>query len=248
MHRSWPTFGVVAVLSTIALFIIGPAPPMGPSLRVPIIKAEPPRLDSEVAFTESHPLTPKPITSVNEFRRRVGNDKALAKFYREAGFDISCAWLEELPSSRFAKVTWRRGGKFGWSQHPQLLLEHENVIVDCRGNTLRAKCGNLIAIERQPAAETMEIPPSELSVTREEVAPLVIAAEVPPVLPLSPEAPAPLSAAYPLIPPSGFYGGGGNLKTPATPPETVPEPSSIALVVAGIVGLIVARRRAHGSS
>ena len=109
---------------------------------------EPP---SETVMAASHPITPRSVHDLQELLSLIQSDPAVARHYRDQGFDPGCAHADTLSANIWARVSYRTSGGFAFTVRPVLILQGEQVNADCHGHLIRSACGNLIAIaERSP--------------------------------------------------------------------------------------------------
>jgi hypothetical protein len=190
---------------------------------------------SETVIAASHPITPRGVHGLSELLNLIQSDPAVARHYRDQGFDLGCAHMDILNANTWARVSYRTAGGFAFTARPVLILQGEQVIADCQGHLIRSACGNLIAIaERSPEQVPTEAIAEELPF--EDTIPVgLTSAPVPPT-----EAPpdTPIQIGPPIIIPlvTAFY--------PDTPilccivggpgaPVATPENSVLSMIAAG---------------
>jgi hypothetical protein len=192
---------------------------------------------SETVIAASHPITPRGVHDLRELLALIQSDSAVARHYRDQGFDLGCAHMDTLNANVWARVSYRTAGGFAFTERPVLILQGEDVIADCHGHLIRSACGNLIAIaEKSPEQVPTEviaevvpfedtipigltpapIPQTETPDTPVQVGPPII---VPADTPVSPD--------IPIL--CCIVGGPGSPITPVATPEN----SILSMVVAG---------------
>lgn len=214
-------------------------------------------------------VIPRGVFSAQELNVAIDSDPVVAAHYQS--FDASRATLATLEHSRLAYVSYRLRDRVFWTRHAVRLPAGELVLTDGR-EIVRARCGNRIsALPGEVAADEPDPVLLDTPVESDPPAadPVAAVAAMPgiPVLLLSPPAvvdfdDSDLSGAgtgQPVVQaqrtddpvsqgpePSE---GSPVIITPRGPRvRSVPEPSSLLLVTAGLIGIMCRRLKARQNS
>lgn len=203
-------------------------------------------------------VIPHGVFSARELNAAITSDPVVAAHYQT--FDASRATLVPLDQPRLAYVSYRLGDRVFWTRHPVRLPAGELVLSDGR-EVVRARCGNRISAVPGDTATAAEEPDPILLDTAEDPAP-----DDPVVVPVTTPAALPGDSVLVLLPTvvgSGNVGSGEpatqSHTEPAAPtPEisefppivvtpgprvrAVPEPDSVWLLAAGLIGIGISRR------
>lgn len=205
-------------------------------------------------------VIPHGVFSAQELNAAIEADPVVAAHYQT--FDSARATLVALEQTRLAYVSYRLHDRVFWTRHPVRLPAGELLLSDGR-DVVRARCGNRISAV--PGETAMDEPDPVLLDTPVESDPpvddpVVAAGAVPgvPVLLLSPPTvsgvsdggvvqslrtqtpgsvsePAPSKGAPVILFP-------GPIQTPGPRVRSVPEPTSVTLLTAGLIGIGLRRR------
>jgi hypothetical protein len=190
---------------------------------------------SETAIAASHPITSRGVHGLSELLNLIQSDPAVARHYRDQGFDLGCAHMDILNANTWARVSYRTAGGFAFTARPVLMLQGERVIADCQGHLIRSACGNLIAIaERSPEQVPTEAIAEELPF--EDTIPVGLTAAPVPPTEAPPDTPIQVGPPIIILVDTAFY--------PDTPilccivggpgaPVATPENSVLSMIAAG---------------
>ena len=203
-------------------------------------------------------VIPHGVFSAQELNAAITADPVVAAHYQT--FDASRATLVPLDQTRLAYVSYRLGDRVFWTRHPVRLPAGELVLSDGR-EVVRARCGNRISAVPGDTAAVIEEPDPILLDTEDPVIddPVVVPVTTPaagpgdPVLRPSPPTvvgsgnvgsgePVAQSHTEPGVPTGPSEGPPIIVTTPGPRVRSVPEPDSVWLLAAGLIGIGISRR------
>ena len=198
--------------------------------QVEVLELTPPKADFRAA-RENYPFSviPGGVLDWQELSDSIKRDPVAREHYRDLNPDQ--LWAERVRQPMQAYVSYRKGEMVYWTDHPVNIAQGEIVLTDGK-HIVRARCGNRVEVKKPTPLPGRIAPP--------EVPPPDVVFEVPlpALIPPSVMAPPPTSAKVVTQP---------NDKTfprpptwccaPGLPPQVVPEPGTLFLVGAGVMGL-----------
>jgi len=209
--------------------------------QVQALQIQPPRMDFRAA-RETFPFSVVPggLMDTQELSDSMKKDEVVREHYKD--IEPSRMWFTRLNKPMLAYVSFRKGSRVGWTMHPVTIAANELVLTD--GNKMvRARCGNRIEVKRPeplPAVvHSPDLPPPDIALDSG------LPALVPPTI------------STPAAPRSEIttLAKNGSPERIATPPTTwccgitsktppnVPEPTSIVLLGAGGLALLLVGRK-----
>ena len=213
-------------------------------------------------------VIPRGVFSAEELEGAIGADPVVAAHYQS--FDAAGARLVHLERPRLAYVSYRLGDRVFWTRKPVHLPAGESLLSDGT-NVVRTRCGNRVSdvpgetSPDEPDPILIDTPiedPVELVGADPDISGLLLlvppmgvgAVSVPAALdPSQHSVPAPPTDPIPTTTPlaAPVVIAGGRQAEPRDPeirirPEvpSVPEPTVVALMAAGLLGVWRQRRRA----
>lgn len=213
-------------------------------------------------------VIPGGVSSADELRDAADHDSVVAAHY--AGFDYKRARVIEVDRPRLVYLSYRRGGQIHWTRKQASLHPGEKLLTDGR-ITARTRCGNQISVLPQantlpdePLIAELDRPDAVASGTEFPSSFDSRALQIDPVMPIGPGSttaggtlvgPGPPGVSMPF--PVGLpIAGGGcvpkktgtddpkhNKCKPEPPPETVPEPGTVVLVLSGAAAVFARLRQ-----
>lgn len=192
-------------------------------------------IETSDGFLNDHPVVVGGVHTLTELCKVV---RQFQELYGD--FDCLNAKLIQTKTAFWAKDSYRIGGKTLWTKHNKFIPAGTWVWMDEHGNLIEAKCGNaLIRIQDTSAIEPFDV--AQLEVPSAPDAPVqesYISWNPPP--PLTPD-PAIPPTNPPANPPVFVFCCGGGVPPSAPPPISTPEPSTIELLLAGLMILRMVR-------
>ena len=204
-------------------------------------------------------VIPHGVFSAQELKAAIEGDAVVAAHYQT--FDAARATLVALEQTRLAYVSYRLRDRVFWTRHPVRLPAGELLLSD-GSDVVRARCGNRISA--MPGATAIDEPDPILLDTPVESDPPVddpvVAAEAVPGVPvLLLSSPTVVGSGEPAVQsqrtdhpgpvaePGPTEGAPvilfpGPIRTPGPRVRSVPEPTSVLLMTAGLVGIGLRRR------
>jgi hypothetical protein len=212
-------------------------------------------------------VIPGGVSSADELHEAAAHDATVAAHY--AGFDYRRARVIEVGRPRLVYLSYRRGGQVYWTRKQASLHPGEKLITDGQ-ITARTRCGNRVSV--LPQARTLPEEPLIAELDRPDAVasgaefPSSFNSnllQVDPPMPFGPGStaggplvgPGPPGVSMPFPVGLPITGGGGcvpktsgpdgqkNNCKPEPPPETVPEPGTVVLVLSGSVAVFARFRR-----
>ena len=215
-------------------------------------------------------VIPGGVSSADELRQAADHDSTVAAHY--AGFDYKRARLIEVDRPRLVYLSYRRGGQIHWTRKQASLHRGEKLLTDGR-ITARTRCGNQVSVLPQantlpdePLIAELDRPDAVASGTEFPSSFGSSLLNVDPVMPIGPGStaggslvgPGPPGVSMPFPVGLPIPGGGGagcvpkktgtddpknNKCKPEPPPETVPEPGTMVLVLSGAAAVFARFRQ-----
>jgi hypothetical protein len=231
MRRS---FTLVAFLALVVTVVLGVQ--LWHLYNIDVLDIAPPKFDFRAAReTYQFSVVPGGVYDWKELTDSIAHDPVARKHYE--GIDTERLWAERVHKPMVAYVSYRKGDKVYWTDHTVNIAEGEILLTDGK-NLVRSRCGNRVSVMK-PTPLPGAVPPPE-------VPPPDIVFDVP--LPSL----MPPTMVSPPVPPSTVASNRSDPKYwrppvwccgPSTPPTTVPEPGTLILVGAGVLGLVKLIRR-----
>jgi len=200
-----------------------------------VLDTTPPKFDFRAA-REIYPFSVVPggVYDWKELTDSITHDPVARKHYE--GIDSERVWAERVRKPMQAYVSYRKGDKVYWTDHPVNIAEGEILLTDGK-NMVRSRCGNRVTV--------MKPTPLPGTVTPPEVPPpdIVFDVPVPSLMPPTMVTPFPPSTVVSRTTEPKYWRPPIWCCGPTPPPTTVPEPGTLVLVGAGILGLVKLMRR-----
>jgi hypothetical protein len=196
-------------------------------------------------------VIPGGVKSVEELKNAIAKDPVVSAHY--AVFHLSRARIIRLDRERSLHVSYRIGNHIYWTKRKLKLAKGETLITD-GVHTARTRCGNLISgtmlppvFPSEPAVREMDTPQDP----RDADFQIGSGPQPGPPVTQTPGSGAPPEDGSrpgngdgPIIFGSSGPPGGGPGPTPPTPtPVGAPEPSTLVLLLTGLLALVLLRRR-----
>jgi hypothetical protein len=232
MRRS---FTLVTFLALIVMVVLGAQ--LWHLYHSDVLEIIPPKFDFRAA-REIYPFSVVPggVYDWKDLTDSISHDPVARKHYE--GIDTERVWAERVRKPMAAYVSYRKGDKVYWTDHPVNISEGEILLTDGK-NLVRSRCGNRIEVKK-PTLLPGAVPPPEPPPPD-----IVFDVPVPSLLPPT--------MVQPPVPPSIVGHNTPDPKywrppvwccgPPSSPPATVPEPGTLVLVGAGVLGLVRFIRR-----
>lgn len=185
-------------------------------------------------------IIPGGIENVEQLRDAAAHDPVVAAHY--AGFDFANARMIRAHSAREAYVSYRSGANTYWTTQ-KLKIDAGELLITDGSRTARARCGNLIS--KIPASPVYlgEPTASVLDTPLESTDPLGPATAITLVPRQSVDSAdrgtrvfVPVFPLFPADPPAGPL-------PPSPVPTPVPEPATMTLLLIGLSGIWIIRKR-----
>jgi hypothetical protein len=210
-------------------------------------------------------VIPGGVSSADELREASAHDATVAAHY--AGFDYRRARLVEVDHPRLVYLSYRRGSQIFWTRKQASLHPGEKLLTDGRISA-RTRCGNQVSV--LPQVNTSPEEPLIAELDRPDAVASGIEFpsasfnsglfQVDPTMPIGPGStaggpltgpgPPGVSMPFPVGIPIAGGGGAGCVPTqknnkckPEPPPETVPEPGTMVLVLSGAAAVFARFRQ-----
>ena len=231
MRRS---FTLVAFLALVVTVVLGVQ--LWHLYNVDVLNITPPKFDFRAA-RETYPFSVVPggVYDWKELTDSIRHDPVARKHYE--GIDTERLWAERVHKPMAAYVSYRKGDKVYWTDHPVNISEGEILLTDGK-NLVRSRCGNRVEMKK-PTPLPGAIPPPEPP-PPDIVFDVPLPSLMPPTVVTPPVPPSTVTTNPPdqkyWRPPVWCCG-------PSPPPATIPEPGTLVLVGAGMLGLVKLIRR-----
>jgi hypothetical protein len=162
------------------------------------------------------------VHSVQELRSAIWRDPVVAKHY--SNFELDRAKIIEAKADRDFHVSYRIGEEIFWTKKRLKVAKGERLITDGR-NFTRTRCANVLS----------EVPQGKTS--PDEPAPEVLDAPVNPPSEPAPFIPPVVIGGGPPDPADGSRDGDGVGDGEGNSSVPIPEPTTMLLLVSGLLGL-----------
>lgn len=193
--------------------------------------------------------------SMSELKSALAHDAVAAAHY--AGFNVAHTRVVRVPRNELMYVSYRIGNQIYWTSKRLVIPGGETILTDGE-HEARTRCGNRLSetprlpvSAEEPARAVLNGPP--LPVVTDPADPGELLPEEAILDPLDPPGTGgadPPGGPIFIIPPIVPIVGGGPLDPPHDPPPPppvapTPEPSSLLLLSAGLLGVLALRRKIH---
>ena len=226
---------LVAFLALVVMLVLGAQ--LWHLYHSDVLEIIPPKFDFRAA-RETYPFSVVPggVYDWKDLTDSIAHDPVARAHYE--GINTERLWAERVRKPMAAYVSYRKGDKVYWTDHPVNISEGEILLTDGK-NLVRSRCGNRIDVKK-PTPLPGAVPPPEPP-------PPDIVFDVPlPSLmpPTMVQPPVPPSVVAHNTPEQKYWRPPVWCCGPSSPPPaTVPEPGTMVLVSAGVLGLVKLIRR-----
>lgn len=152
------SFTLVAFLALIVTVVLGVQ--LWHLYHADTLEVTPPKFDFRAA-REIYPFSVVPggVYDWKELTDSINHDQVARKHYE--GIDTERLWAERVRKPMQAYVSYRKGDKVYWTDHPVNIAEGEILLTDGK-NLVRSRCGNRVEVKKPtplPGSVTPPEPP-----------------------------------------------------------------------------------------